>query len=198
MLESQRIYRRYSEVRRLILSADLLLYRSRWRWLHPLKSIVHVLIRLQGRSECIHASAAIWARKRLMVGETNGGVGARVVSLSSQVAACPGLIDLYRANPNDLPGYDREVSADVMFCAAGRPYGWNSIFRTALTYIGFRADTDDSGHDRQREPYCSASKSRADRIAGHDPVLNLADSETTPGDLARSDFYRYFCTLIPG
>jgi hypothetical protein len=63
--------------------------------------------------------------------------------------------------------------------------------------LAYHTDTDDDQLDG-RAVFCSEAVSRADRLGGGvDPVPNLADHDTEPGDLARSDFYRYQFTLEP-
>ena len=88
-----------------------------------------------------------------------------------------------------------------MIGITGKRYGWLSLFRAALLHLPvFRflvqPDTDDLETPRW-PPFCSQAVSMADREGGVDPVPNLADRLTEPGDLARSSFYRYMFTLVP-
>ena len=57
------------------------------------------------------------------------------------------------------------------------------------------ADIDDQNNGSP--PFCSMAVSRACRAGGQDPVPNLADQCTEPGDLARSEFFKYCYTLVP-
>ena len=48
----------------------------------------------------------------------------------------------------------------------------------------------------ERCPVCSEMRAICERMgAGVDPVPNLPDRYTEPGDLARSPFYKYLFTL---
>jgi hypothetical protein len=82
----------------------------------------------------------------------------------------------------------------------GRRYGWWSLLWVAMVHLPVvrllvRPDTDDSANGSL--PFCSQAVARACRAGGVDPVPNLADRLTEPGDLARSVFFRYRFTLFP-
>lgn len=191
-----RIPRRYSEVRSEIRSGDCLLYKRQWWKPH------HWAISWADKSDRVHCSMAIWARNCLMIGETNGGCGARVVTLSSQVKKCPGRIDVYRPRI-DHDAFRNDIAADVVFRFAGQPYGWLAILLTAIFCLPglrrfLRPPSDDGWFARWLLPYCSALYSWGDRKGGFDPCPGLADDWTTPGDLARSSRMDYLFTLIPG
>jgi hypothetical protein len=87
-----------------------------------------------------------------------------------------------------------------MLGITGRRYGWANLCRAALLHLPIfrflvRPDTNDNGAST-RPPFCSEAVAMAVRAGGVDPVPNLADRLTEPGDLARSAFYEYRCTLI--
>ena len=81
----------------------------------------------------------------------------------------------------------------------GKPYGRWNLFRAALHHsIVVRlllAPAEDDLEIGRDTPFCSQAVSLACRLGGVDPVPNLADRLTEPGDLARSSFFEYGCTL---
>jgi len=180
----------YADVRDQIRHSDLLLYRRR-----------RSLIARAGRGEWCHAAKALWWGSHLMVAETRGFRGARAILLSREVRRRPGQIDVFEANPDARPDYNRWSAAGYMIRLAGTDYGWISVIRTALTHLPVirlcvQPDLDDTATDR-RPPFCSQAVAIADRIyGGVDPVPNLADRLTEPCDLARSSFYKYRFTLL--
>ena len=136
---------------------------------------------------------------RLMCLETVQGHGGRAVLLSTLAAENPGRIDVYRANANRRR-FNRERAVDGMIEITGRRYGWWSLLKAALVHLPvFRflvlPETDDQA---KRQPCRSAHRPCHGpvRQGGVDPVLNLADRLTEPGDLARSVFFRYRFTLV--
>lgn len=185
-----------SEVRGEILQGDLLLFRG--------KGLVSWLISKAGRTNYTHAAKADWWDDELYCCEVRELKGGRIVTLQSQVKQYPGLIDVYRTNPSNNPSYDRQAAARYMRNFAGCNYGYWSVIGTAFLHmflVRLLTRTDytteiDSGEAPSKPPYCSQAISMADRIAGRvDPVLNLADRLTEPGDLARSPFYEAMFTL---
>jgi hypothetical protein len=197
--------KRYLHARRLIQDADLLLFRR-----SP-GSAIGKAIATSGRSEYTHAAKAAWWRCNmpsvLLCVEVREFFGGRAVTLESQVQAYPGLIDVYSPQvecQRTAAGerYSRMGAAAYMFRFTGQPYGYRAIARAAGAYLPgvrlfYRTDTDDEQID-DRAVFCSEAVSRADRLGGGvDPVPNLADRDTEPGDLSRSDFYRYQFTLEP-
>lgn len=198
------VRRRLVEVCGLIADADLLLFRR------PPGSLVSRAICTSGRSIYSHAAMAVRWRtpgvglEKLLCVEVRELVGGRAVTLESQVAKFPGLIDVYRAAA-DRPGcveFSRLGAVAMMLSFTGQPYGYRAILRAAQAYIPvarwfFRTSQDDSRVDGSNM-FCSEAVSRATRLGGGvDPVPNLDDADTEPGDLARSDFYRYRFTLEP-
>ena len=182
----------YNVVRRKIRDGDLLLFRRK-------RGLIGKLISVAGRSPYSHAAMAAWWNGRLMCLETIQGHGGRAVLLSTLVATHPGQIDVYRANANRRR-FDRDAAVEAMVQITGRRYGWWSLVKAALVHLpAFRflvlPDTDDQANGSL--PFCSQAVSRACRFGGVDPVPNLADRLTEPGDLARSAFFCYRFTLQP-
>ena len=183
---------KYSDGRGLIADGDLVLIRRRAG-----------LIAVAGRSEHVHAGMAAWWGDSLFLLEM--WVTGRAVTLSSQVKAMPGRVDVFETNaghPNPMDvlaaDFSRSTAVETMKRFAGTPYGWRHLLRVALHHLPFtrfvfRPDTrDDSNGGR---PICSEAVSHAYRAGGFDPVPHLADRHTEPADLARSPFFRYRFTL---
>jgi hypothetical protein len=182
---------KYTEARRQIRNADLLLFRRR-DWYTR-------LIAVAGRSEYVHAAMAGWWKDRLMCVEMTSG-GGRAQLLSNLVARWPGVIDVYQANAAGRR-FSRERALAAMIGITGKQYGWVNLSRAALLHLPvFRflaqPDADDS-EPSNWPPFCSQAVSIADRAGGIDPVPNLADRLTEPADLSRSTFYAYRFTLVP-
>ncbi|MEN6494967.1 MAG: hypothetical protein ABFD16_11875 [Thermoguttaceae bacterium] len=182
---------RYAEAREEIKDADLLLFRRQG------------LISIAGRGLHSHAAKAGWWGDDLFCLETRALLGARAVTLSSQVRRYPGRIDVYAVNPdNRWPEYDRQGAMSFMRRVAGSDYGYRGLLTAALLHLPgvrlfVRPDLDDRHFDR-RPPFCSHACTMADRLGGGvDPVNLLADRLTEPADLARSPFYQYRFTLLP-
>ena len=188
----------YESVRRKIRGGDLLLFRPRgmiWR-----------AIAVAGRSEYTHAAMAGWWNGRLMCIEMTGG-GGRAQLLSNLVRRWPGAIDVFRAGAcgaakgeDERPSFSRRVAVRAMIDITGRQYGWFNLLRAAVLHLPVlrffvRPETDDAA-DTAWPPFCSQAVAMAARAGGVDPVPNLADRLTEPGDLARSPFYAYQFTLV--
>ena len=179
----------YSDIRGEIRNADLLLFRRRNR--------VTRLIAVAGRSPYVHAAMAGWWKGRLMSVEMTSG-GGRAQLLSNIVARWPGTIDVYRANAL-RQRFSRERALLAMIGITGRQYGWTNLCRAALLHLPLlRFLVSPDVNDRENStwpPFCSQAIAMADRAGGVDPVPNLADRLTEPGDLARSPFFEYRFTL---
>jgi len=182
----------YGLARSKIRDGDLLLAR-------PRRGLFGRLIAKAGRSGYSHAGMAAWWNGRLMCLETIQGRGGRAVLLSNLVEARPGRIGVYAAAASGEP-FDRQAAVEAMIEITGRRYGWQSLLCTALIHLPVvrllvHPDTDDAANGSL--PVCSQAVARACRAGGVDPVPNLADRLTEPGDLARSVFFRYRFTLFP-
>ncbi len=169
---------------------DLLLFRPRRR-------VFGRLVATAGRSNYSHAGMAAWWQRRLMCLETVQGRGGRAVLLSNLVRSHA--IDVFGP---DVSGhrFDRLAAVEAMIEITGRRYGWRSLGHAALVHLPLvrlfiRPGTDDAANGSL--PFCSQAVARACRAGGVDPVPNLADRLTEPGDLARSRFFRYRFTLVP-
>ena len=179
----------YDLARAKIRDADLLLFRSR-DWYTQ-------VIAVAGRTEYVHAAMAGWWSGRLMCVEMTSG-GGRAQLLSNIVQRWPASCDVYRANATGRH-FSRAKALAAMIAITGRPYGKWNLCRVALLHLPFvrflvRPDTDDAGKSIWA-PFCSQAVSMACRLGGVDPVPNLADRLTEPGDLARSPFFQYRFTL---
>jgi hypothetical protein len=189
-MQQEPIHARYVDVRRDIRNADVLLFRRRNR--------ITKAIMVAGRSRYTHAAMAGWWKDRLMCVEMTSG-GGRAQLLSNIVQRWPGCVDVYSviARP---PRFAPWRALDVMIEITGRPYGWFNLFRASALHMPFvrflvRPDEDDTSSSTW-PPFCSHAVSKALRAGGGDPVPNLADRHTEPGDLARSAMLKYQFTLI--
>jgi len=197
----------YPSNRSLIWNGDLLLFRPATR--------IGRLIARAGRSEYCHVGTAVWARSQLLGTAVwarsqllccdTRATGGRRVRLSRLVEAYPGAIDLYRplyTGSEEAAHAKREWVADWVFRHAEGLYGWGSILKMSLLHapvLRWLIDAHEYRDDVEAgtmQPVCSELRSIADRLAGDDPVPNLADRLTEPGDLARSTLYRYLGTLV--
>jgi len=180
----------YNEVRGKIKTGDVLLFRSR-DWYTG-------LFLVSGRSEYCHAAMAGWWGNRLMCVEMTFD-GGRAQLLSNVVNQYPGTCDVYKANASRRK-FNREAALHAMLEITGRPYGYWTLFKASWVHLPIirwfvRADVDDK--ESTAMPFCSAAVSAACRAGGVDPVPNLADRATEPGDLARSAFFKGMFTLVP-
>lgn len=192
-----RIEKKLSEVANKILVSDLLLYRG--------TGFLSGLIRIAGRSEYSHAAKVDRLVNHrdgtLCIVETREWEGAGISLLKTQVEKYPGQIDVFRTNPNDVPGYSRKAAAAYMRRFEGARYGYRAVWRAAIDFLpGVRLF---GKHDYKREngkhksPFCSQLCAMADHLGGGiDPIPHLANRITLPGDLAHSRFYRYLFTLV--
>ena len=172
---------KYADVRYSIADGDVLLFR------HKARPLSWGIARFT-RSDYSHAGIAGWLRGRVCCLETHQRYGGgRIVLLRNLVKRLPGKIDVYRCE--NFGGLRRAEVVDAMVQLAGQPYGWGALLKIALKSapvirLIWPADTNDNANGSV--PVCSAAVSRVYRMAGIDLVPNLADSETTPGDLSRS------------
>lgn len=108
-----------------------------------------------------------------------------------------------RTHARRSPRLPRRASVLFRLSAPGHfpVYPFSASSQAAFPLPGIRrlvrAEFDDRSRDR-RPPSCSQACARAYRLGGKvDPVPNLADRITEPGDLARSPFFKYQGTLVP-
>ncbi len=167
----------YADVRNEISDADLLLFRSR-DWYTR-------LIGVGGRSQYVHAAMAGWWKKRLMCVEMTSG-GGRAQLLSNIVERWPGKCDVFQTNALRRR-FSRHRAMAAMIAITGVPYGKWNLFRTALVHLAgvrlFVPPDEDDAETTPYPPFCSQAVSMACRRGGFDPVPELADRVTEPGDL---------------
>lgn len=190
----QRVLRSLAVAAPDIASGDLLLFRG--------VGLISRVIGVASRSPYTHAAKAIRWGGMLFCCEVRELKGGRAVTLESQVRSHPGQIDVFAVNAMDDPLYARSAANDYMKKFCGSHYGYWNLLKTAALHTPVlrflcREDYDlENGDVPDAPPYCSQAVALADRYGGGvDPVPNLPDRLTEPGDLARSTFYRYKFTL---
>jgi hypothetical protein len=182
----------YESVQSSIKNADLLLCRTGRR-------LCDLAISAAARSPYVHAGMAAWIDGKLSIVDVLQFHGGRIVPLADEVSRHPGRYDVYRANTIRFPELDRDAAVEQMRHYADGQYGWWNVVRASLRHLAFvrlliPPLTDDKANGTY-PPFCSQAAGTAYREAGVDPVPNLADRVTEPGDLARSLLFSYFCTL---
>ena len=90
----------------------------------------------------------------------------------------------------------KEVT-DTMLELTGLPYGWKNFVKLGKHYLPFcRLAPQNIKDEEPNEVFvCSTAVTYAYRKNYIDPVPYLADSATTPADLARSPLFRYQFTI---
>lgn len=178
---------RYQYARPHICDGDLLLFRG------------NGLIPWASEGPYSHAAIALWRGRVLALAEAREWIGARVVTLSSQVRKHPGRIDVFRP----LCGLAiRERAADLAFRQAGHAYGyaavaWASLLRLPILRAiaeRFTAPLDPVGEPDalwHESKFCSQLFLWCYRRASStfDPVPNLADRYCTPNHLSHSSSF---------
>lgn len=181
----------YAELRDSIKDGDVLLFRGA-------KSRISAIIRWATRSSYSHAALALWVDDRLMVAESREFRGCRLVPASRAVEGA--VVEVCRLDPRHESDLDRAAVRKEALSRLGEPYGWRSILRTAVGKLplvaffkarrsiglGNKAYSEDDMHDAGQSVVCSTYVALCYRAGGIDLVPNLADRDTTPGDLARS------------
>ncbi len=95
------------------------------------------LIARHSRGRASHVGLLAWReadQRSLSVAESREGVGARVVSLSSQVRAFPGAIDIYTPI-SGCTQLIRERTATTAYNWAGRSYDYPGVLRRGLVHL---------------------------------------------------------------
>lgn len=153
-----------------------------------------------------HAAMALWRGQVLGLAESREWRGARVVTLSSQVRANPGVIDVYR------PRVKHEVAADAadwMFRHAGHEYSYRgivrySVHRAVVINLLFRRLGLIKDPLRYREPvfhepkFCSEQvtwcyrNAARQRFLDWDPYPRMPSQFVTPNDLSHGPFELVF------
>lgn len=190
------LLRPYSEVRDEIVHGDMLLFRK-----SP-GDLVDEIVSRSGRTIYKHVGRAAWLQFSLFALDTAAWRGARCTLLSRYVADYPDrTIDVYRLRSAELWLEARTKAVEAALRMVGRGYGWWQIVTVGLLHLPVvrwfaPANLDDAATGGL--PHCSSMYSFCDRAGGIDPVPNLADRDTEPGDLARSAIYSYQFTLAKG
>jgi hypothetical protein len=178
------------------------------------------LISVAGRSNFSHAGMAVWLNENacrtwrklfprlkpgLYCAHTQAGRGGQLDPLGDLVKKSPGRIVVRKPIAELQSTYNRRRAKAEMLKIVGKPYGWAAIRRTALTHLPIVRLAlwryiapflvDDGGNGGL--PFCSMADSRAARLAGNDPVPNLGDRWTEPGDLSRSAGFYDWAVLAP-
>jgi len=132
-------------------------------------------------------------------------IGGRNVCLRDQVELYPEHWDVFEPLEEVAKAlgktYDRQAACETMLGFVGKQYGWHNILFSSSLHLPivrlFITPDINDYEESVKQPFCSQARAIADRAGGVDPVQNLSDRVTEPGDLARSLFYKYKMTLIP-
>lgn len=191
-------------------TGDLLLFRPRplrpLEWLWPLNWFAYLICTF-GRSEYCHAGIAVACHGTWFCAEMVEGQGGRLFPIDRYLKSRSGAIDVYTPDVKERLGFKRHKCAVKALELVGRPYGYGSVLLSAILHFPIirqfsRVWISDQTNDLAvptRPMYCSAGAAWAARIGGTiDPVPQLADCYTEPGDLARSSLYKYQRTLTRG
>lgn len=219
------IFLPYTQARELIREGDVLLFRHQPRehW-YSLPNVGWLIARYSGGIHS-HAGIASWNKGRLKCVEFREWRGGRSVMLSSQIVEHPFKIDVFRpvsqitypvaTEPEKVcenrngrglsiksftKSFDYATAEKVtaeMDKLTGLPYGWKIIWQIAKSYLPFlRLAEKNVKDDSPKNIYvCSTALAYAFRKHYVDPIPYLADSATTPADLARSPLFHYLFTI---
>lgn len=182
---------------------DLLLWRH--------KGIIGRIISGPGRSIYSHAGIVAWWDDCPMVLELREWHGGRATTLVEAIRQAPAVIDHYSIEMESLSAVHesdrRKMVVHEMRKKAGRPYNYAGVLLVGLLRMRLaqvfmsRLPNDkriDLADDRfpSLPEFCSQAVASAWRYVGEDPVPNLGDAFTEPGDLARSRLFDYQRTLV--
>ena len=162
-----------------IKEADVLLFRG--------EGLMSWLIKRYGGGAHSHAAMAHWDDDDLQCVEFREFKGGRAVSMKSQVETHPDNIDVFRAADLIRIG-DSKYNLD---------YGWKNFWKLAKHYAPFCRLAEQNMKDEEPNEVfvCSTAVTYAYRKNYLDPTPYLADSATTPADLARSALFSYQFTI---
>ncbi len=185
---NQLIYKPFWGIRNQILDGYALLWRRRG------------LISIGTGNPHSHIEMAGWWGDHLMTLGLREFEGGRAKTLASQVDRYPGRIDVYHvvATPDQ-----REAALEAMKGKCGHEYGYWPLLSAACLHLPVlrlfsTPDLCDHEDDRRRPEFCSQGFSSAyAQHADVDLVHEVADRETSPGQVAQSARTRYLFTLIP-
>jgi hypothetical protein len=132
----------------------------------------------------------------LLIGETRQRIGARLISLSAEIAAWPGYYDLFRVRRDVFPRFCNRRAWRFMARAGGARYAWRDIVRIWLRRrLGKWMPVTPNSDDPMRPRFCSALVHAALR-AGGGPQVAVHDADVAPGDLANRDQFDYVATVF--
>ena len=182
---------------RRIKEADVLLFRG--------EGLMSWLIKRYGGGTHSHAAMAHWDGDNLECVEFREFKGGRAVAMKSQVETHPDNIDVFRAakqirhgeNNYTLTDVTAEAITDTMKEITGLDYGWKNFWKLAKHYAPFFRLAEQNMKDEEPNEVfvCSTAVTYAYRKNYIDPTPYLADSATTPADLARSALFSYQFTI---
>jgi hypothetical protein len=176
----------YPDVRALIQTGDVLLFRGRG----PLSRF----LQWGSQSPYSHAGFAARWEDRVLVFQATG-LGAAFLSLSALVDAYDGAVDWFTPTAEVRACIDTQLLIDAAVNLLGRRYGLLQVL-DLMWRVGkgrFHSRTDTAQHPER--VFCSQYVSYCYRHAGRDLVSELDDASTSPGDLARSPDLVHRCTL---
>jgi hypothetical protein len=189
-----------------MLPGDLVLWEPTARAWQLWGRIFSLGIRVSGRSRYCHVDMLARNDDRPSGWELLGMVetGGRATPLTDEVLRYPGKGAWYLTNPDSrwtATEFSRENAVRRMRALLPNAYGWQAVGRMSRCHLLFirlfaQPDFDDESPRRGR-PVCSTAVAEAIHAGGVDPVLELADSDTEPGDLTKSLFFRYQGHLVP-
>jgi hypothetical protein len=189
--------RKYSEVR-----LRELRFATGWLALWRPTSIEGDLICRATKSDYSHISIIGWAGKdSLMLAEAIqrrdriGPRGVRVVPFSISVAEWPGCFDLYKPMH---PDYRGDRAFDFALHAAGTRYGYSHLARNWLRQHVSNAIPPIRNSSNPRWLRDCSALAHVATCEGGSPRLADFDCDVSPGDFARSEWWRYVGTLMPG
>jgi hypothetical protein len=190
----------YEQAQKQIKEADVLLFRG--------EGLMSWLIKRYGGGAHSHAAMAHWDDDDLQCVEFREFKGGRAVSMKSQVETHPDNIDVFRAADLIRIGDSKynldygkdsvsERIGDTMKEITGLDYGWKNFWKLAKHYAPFCRLAEQNMKDEEPNEVfvCSTAVTYAYRKNYLDPTPYLADSATTPADLARSALFSYQFTI---
>lgn len=199
----------------LIQDADVLLFRTSGRM-----NTISWWIRKYTRSPYSHAGLAHWEDDELLCLEFREFEGSREYPIAKYLeqGQC---IDVFRAASRvevpyvdaSFPEYPEiryktheftdKTASNIISTAhelLGRRYGWWNIWQFAKLYMPFirlgQNINRKNGIGAEQEFVCSTLVTYSYRIHYIDPVPYVADSYTSPGDLARSELFSKMFEIV--
>jgi len=194
MMPRTLIYEPLDDVISDISHADLLLFSGSY--------LSSEVIKAAGRSDYSHAGAVLWIDDIPLSAEATPG-GVKIYYLPTRVRDYRGRIDWFRANANERwPEFSRMGTGRHLLKLMGNSYGFRGFAKMVLLHMPlFRWFVRPNFNDDDQfdpNPICSEAVAAAYYFGGGvDPVPKLSSRYTEPGDLARSPFFKYACSLEP-